>query len=62
MLVDAKERRRSQQDIAEQLTRLLEAIAGGERNCNSEQTIAAGGGGGAGLRCSSYCKRPRLIN
>ncbi|MFN8361892.1 MAG: efflux RND transporter permease subunit [Candidatus Kapaibacterium sp.] len=49
MLVDAKERRRSQQDIAEQLTRLLKRLPEAKGIVIQEQTIAAGGGGGAGL-------------
>jgi multidrug efflux pump len=49
MLVEPDERRRSQQDIADQLTKLLKKIPDARASVIQEQTIAAGGGGSAGL-------------
>ncbi|MBS1537929.1 MAG: efflux RND transporter permease subunit [Bacteroidetes bacterium] len=49
MLSDPNERRRSQQDIAEQITKLLKKLPEAKGIVIQEQTISAGGGGGAGL-------------
>lgn len=49
MLTEPNERRRSQQDIAEQITKLLKKLPEAKGIVIQEQTISAGGGGGAGL-------------
>ncbi len=49
MLTEPNDRRRSQQDIADQMSRLLKQLPEAKGIVIQEQTIAAGGGGNAGL-------------